>query len=182
MRKLLILFGFLAFVAGTAKAQSQGFEVSGNYQFVRINPGGGASGSNCQGAAGTAAVNVNNWLGVVGDFGGCKVTGLPSGTSSHEINYLFGPRLSYHTYGRFTPYVQTLFGGVHATASATGFPSVSDSSWALTLGGGADFAMTKHVALRAIQFEYFRTNFGGTGQNNFRIQSALVYRWGGASR
>ena len=182
MRKLFILFGFMLFVAGTAKAQGQGFEVSGNYNFVRINPGGGASGSNCQGAAGTAALNLNNYLGVVGDFGGCRVTGLPSGTSSKEISYLFGPRLSYHSYGRFTPYAQFLFGGVHATASATGFPSVSDSSYGITMGGGADFAMTKHVAFRAFQFEYFRTHFGGVGQNNFRIQSALVYRWGGASR
>jgi opacity protein-like surface antigen len=181
MRKLFILFGFMIFVAGTAKAQGQGFEVSGNYNFVRINPGGGASGSNCQGAAGTAALNLNSYLGVVGDFGGCKVTGLPSGTSSKEISYLFGPRLSYHSYGRFTPYVQALFGGVHASAEVSNVYA-SDNSYGITIGGGADFALTKHVAFRAVQFEYFRTHFGGVGQNNLRLQSAIVYRWGGASR
>ena len=180
MRKLFILFGFLLFVAGSAKAQ--GFEVSGNYQFVRINPGGGVSGSNCQGAAGTAAYNLNNWLGVVGDFGGCKVTGLPSGASFHQLNYLFGPRLTYRSYGRFTPYVQSLLGGVHATAGVSGFGSASDSSFGLTIGGGADFAMTRHLAVRAIQVEYLYTRFGGATQYNVRIQSAIVYRWRGASR
>ena len=58
----------------------------------------------------------------------------------------------------------------------------SDNSYGITLGGGADFALTKHVAFRAVQFEYFRTHFGGVGQNNLRLQTALVYRWGGASR
>jgi opacity protein-like surface antigen len=182
MRKLFILFGFMLFVAGSAKAQAQGFEVSGNYQFVRISPGGGNPSSNCQGAAGTAAVNLNNWLGVVGDFGGCKVTGLPTGAGSHEMNYLFGPRLSYHSYGRFTPYVQSLFGGERLTASATGFPSQSINSFAMTVGGGADFTVTRHLAFRAIQVEYLYTHFSGAKQNNVRIESALVYRWGGASR
>jgi outer membrane immunogenic protein len=180
MRKIFILFGFALLVAASTKAQS--FEIGGNYQYVHINPGAGAPTSNCEGFAGTAAANVNNWFGVAGDFGGCRVTGLAAGTSASQINYLFGPRLTYHGYGRFSPYFQTLMGGVHDSASATGTPTATANAFGWTLGGGADFGLTKHVMLRAMQFEYFMTHFGGQRQNNFRIESGLVYRWGSGKR
>src|ERR1700730_7577380 len=101
MRKLFILFGFALFATSIAQAQeTRGMEVSGQYQYVRISPGQGAPSINCQGAGGTFAANVNSWLGIVGDLGFCKVTGMAAGTSSHEINYLFGPRFADHNYGR----------------------------------------------------------------------------------
>jgi opacity protein-like surface antigen len=178
MRKLLITIGFALLATSIAQAQeSRGMEVSGQYQLVRLYPGQGAPASNCQGAGGTFAANVNNWLGVVGDVGGCKVTGLPSGFSSHEINYLFGPRASLHTHGRITPYAQVLFGGETASASATGFGSTSVNSFAMTFGGGADVRISNHLSFRAIQAEYLYTHFSGAKQNNLRIESGLVYRF-----
>ena len=38
--------------------------------------------------------------------------------------------------------------------------------------------LTRHVSLRAIQVDYLYTHFGGAGQNNLRIQSGLVWRFG----
>src|SRR6266852_9668159 len=93
MRKLFILFGFALLVASIAQAQeTRGMEVSGQYQYVRIYPGQCNPSANCQGAGGTFAANLNRWVGVVGDVCFCKVTGLPTGFSTHEINYLFVPR------------------------------------------------------------------------------------------
>jgi opacity protein-like surface antigen len=179
MRKLFILFGFALFASSFAQAQeTRGMEISGQYQYVRIYPGQGAPSASCQGAGGTFAANVNRWIGLVGDVGFCKVTGLPTGASAHDINYLFGPRFSYRNYGRLTPYAQVLFGGARATASVTGFPSTSVNSYAMTFGGGADLKLTPHLAFRAIQFEYLYTHFSGVKQNNLRIQSGLVYRFG----
>ena len=179
MRKLFILFGFTLFASSFAQAQeTQGMEISGQYQYIRIYPGQGAPSSSCQGAGGTLAANVNRWIGLVGDVGFCKVTGLPTGASAHDINYLFGPRFSYRNYGRLTPYAQVLFGGARATASVTGFPSTSVNSFAMTFGGGADLKLTPHLSFRAIQFEYLYTHFSGVKQNNLRIQSGLVYRFG----
>ena len=179
MRKLFILFGFALLATSIAQAQeTRGMEISGQYQYVRINPGQGAPSANCQGAGGTFAVNVNRFLGVVGDIGGCKITGLPTGATSHEINYLFGPRFAYHNSGRFTPYAQVLFGGERLSASVTGFPSSSVNSFAMTFGGGADLQLTRHLAFRAIQVEYLYTHFSGAKQNNMRLQSGLVYRFG----
>jgi opacity protein-like surface antigen len=49
----------------------------------------------------------------------------------------------------------------------------------MALGGGADYKLTEHVALRLIQVEYLYTHFAGTRQNNARIESGIVYRWSG---
>jgi len=180
MRKLFILIAIVLASAGSAVAQDfPKAEIFGGYQYIRVNPGGGASGANCQGGAGSVAGNFNHWLGVVGDFGACKVTGLGSGTSAHAVNYLFGPKLSYRSHGRLTPYAQVLFGGQHFTGSVSGVGSSSDNSFAMTFGGGADYELTNHVAIRLIQAEYLYTKFGGTHQNNARISAGVVYRWGG---
>jgi opacity protein-like surface antigen len=183
MRKILILFGLVLFVATCARAQEgPNFEVSGDYQYVRLYPGGGAPAQGCQGFSGNAAGNVNRWVGIVGDFGYCGVTGLPSGTSSHATNFLFGPRVSFRNYGRVTPYAQFLFGGDHATVKLTSggtTTSTSANAFAFTLGGGFDIRLSPNVSLRAIQFEYFDTHFNSANQKNLRIQTGLVYRFGG---
>jgi len=180
MRKLLIVCGLFFVATASANAQEgKGFEVSGNYQFVRINPGGGANGINCQGGSGSFGAYFTPRLGVIGEFGGCKVTGLPSGVTSHEVNYLFGPRLYFPTRsGRLFPFVQTLFGGERFSAGATGLGSSSTSAFAMTAGGGADITLNRSLSLRAIQVEYLYTHFGGASQNNLRIQSGIVWRFG----
>jgi len=179
MRKLLIVCWLLCLWAACAKAQEgPGFEVSGNYQYVRFNPGSGTSGINCQGGSGLFGAYLTSRVGIVGDFGGCKVTGLPSGITAHELSYLFGPRVYFPTHGRVFPFVQTLFGGERFSAGVTGLGSGSSSAFAMTAGGGADVTLTKHVSLRAIQVEYLYTHFGGASQNNLRLQSGIVWRFG----
>ena len=156
MRKLMIACGFLLLWAASGKAQEgPGFEVSGNYQYVRFNPGGGASGINCQGGSGLFGAYLTSRVGVVGEFGGCKVTGLPSGTTSHELNYLVGPRLYFPTHGRVFPFVQTLFGGERFSAGVTGLGSASSSAFAMTAGGGADVTLTQHVSCERFRSSTF---------------------------
>jgi opacity protein-like surface antigen len=178
MRKLFILVGLILMAAGSAAAQDYPkAEIFGGYQYIRLNPGGGATGSNCHGGAGSVAGNLNHWFGVVGDFGACKVTGLASGDSAHLVNYLFGPKLTYRSRGRLSPFAQVLFGGERIGGSSGGV-SASDSSFAMAFGGGADYEMTNHVSIRLFQGEYLYTKFGGTHQNNARISAGIVYRWG----
>jgi hypothetical protein len=56
MRKLLMVWGlFLVSTVSVVSANAQegrGFEVSGDYQYVRLNQGNGASGSKCKGGSG----------------------------------------------------------------------------------------------------------------------------------
>src|SRR5258708_19983187 len=105
MRKLLILCGLILLVASSAKAQEgKGFEITGNYQYVRFNPGNGVSGINCQGGSGSGAGYLTASFGIVGEFGACKVTGLPSAPSPHEMDYLSGPGLYFPAIGRFNTF------------------------------------------------------------------------------
>jgi outer membrane immunogenic protein len=179
MRKSIIMLWFVLLAAGAVRAQEgRGFEIAGNYQYVRVNPGSGASAINCQGGSGSGAAYLNSWFGVVGEFGACKVTGLPSGASSHEMDYLFGPRAYFHSHGRVYPFVQGLFGGERFSAGVTGVGSASTNAFAAALGGGADVTLTRHVSLRALQVDYLYTHFGGASQNNLRLQSGIVWRIG----
>lgn len=167
MRNLLILGALILIAATPACAQAPKAEFFAGYEYLH-HPGGG----NCHGFGANLAYNLNDWAGVVGDFGVCKETGLPSGFSAHDVNYLFGPRVSYRNYGKLTPFAQVLFGGQHI-----GFTGGSDNSFAMTLGGGVDFKYNDRFAIRLIQAEYMYTHFGGQGQNNARIEAGLVYTW-----
>ena len=110
------------------------------------------------------AYNLSDWLGAVGDFGYCHKSG------ANDFNYLFGPRVTYRSYGKWNPFGQVLFGGHHLGTSGTSF-----NSFAMTLGGGIDYKYNDHFYVRAIQVEYLYTHLGGATQNNARITAGLVY-------
>jgi opacity protein-like surface antigen len=155
------------------------------------------------GGSTSIAFNFNRYLGIVGDFGGFKVSkllltgpGEPSGavnSSGTAYTYLFGPRLSYRTHERITPFAQVLFGGIHASdvtlssgcsgAGCTLLPS--ENRFAMTAGGGLDVKVHHHIAIRLIQAEYLMTRFenlttGSTAsQNDMRLSAGLVFRFGG---
>src|ERR1035438_5700013 len=105
------------------------------------------------------------------------------------FSYLFGPRLSFRNHGRVTPFVQALFGGMHAnevtlshcTLNCMILPSEDTFAW--TAGGGLDIKVRRHLAIRLIQAEYLMTRFqdystGATAsQNDIRLSSAIVFRF-----
>ncbi len=173
MRNLFILVALVLFAAAPTMAQeTPKAELFGGYEYIRFS-----GGTNCHGGGGNLAYNFKDWLGGVADLGGCKVTGLPAGASANAFNYLFGPRVSYRSYGSVTPFGQILFGGERLGAGYSGVGSASVNAFAMTIGGGADYKLTDHVALRG-QAEYLYTHFSGSSQNNARIEAGIVYRWG----
>jgi opacity protein-like surface antigen len=179
MRKLMIAFGLLFLgTVSTPAQENRGVEVSGDYQYVRFNPGSGASGINCQGGSGSFGAYLTSRVGVIGEFGACKVTGLPSGATAHEMDYLFGPRVYFHSHGRVFPFVQALVGAERFSAGVSGVGSGSTNAFAWTAGGGADVTLTRHVSLRLIQVEYLYTHFSSASQNSLRLQSGIVWRFG----
>lgn len=76
------------------------------------------------------------------------------------------------------PFAQVLVGATHAGGSEAGVADNENRISAL-LGGGADFPVSKHFALRA-QVDYYLTSFENTvnaRQNNLRVASGIVWRW-----
>ena len=91
-----------------------------------------------------------------------------------------------------SPFVQALFGGIHASdvtvssgCSGPGCtPLPAENKFAMALGGGLDVRVRRHLAIRAIQAEYLMTKFsdinsGSSGtQNDMRLSTGLVFRFG----
>ena len=177
------------------------------YSFWRAMP---TSSSNrmgyLHGGSTSVAYNFNRYLGLVADFGGydnSKLTLIgPTGSQTFDSNgsaysFAFGPRISYRRYERFTPFVQALFGGAHAssvkisgcTGSPTCTPLGSDTGFATFLGTGFDIKISRHVALRLLEADFLLTHFkdpfsnNGQGrgwQDNVRLSTGIVFRFGGS--
>jgi outer membrane protein OmpA-like peptidoglycan-associated protein len=154
------------------------------------------------GGSTSLAYNINRYLGFVADFGaytnsemlfqgGYAGTVNVDNESVGAFSYLFGPRISFRNHGRVTPFVQALFGEMHAnevrlsncTFSCTFLPSENTYAWAA--GGGLDVKVQRHLAIRLIQGEYLMTRFpdystGLSGsQNDMRLSSGIVFLLGG---
>lgn len=154
------------------------------------------------GGSASIAFNLNRYLGIVGDFGGFRDSELllsgTGGASSSTPNssgsvftYLIGPRLSFRNHSRITPFAQALFGAAHAsevnlsncTTGCTFLPS--ESSFAMTAGGGLDVRVHRNFAIRIVQAEYLMTRFVdrttamNVTQNDVRLSAGIVFRLGG---
>jgi opacity protein-like surface antigen len=163
MKKLLLLALGLFVFAVPSRAQSA--DVSVGYSYFRL---GNSGGINQNGVSGSVAYNPNNWLGIVGDFGGYHAS--PGGVSLNTYTYLFGPRLSLHNPSHVTPFVQALLGGSRLTAGAGGG---SSDQFAYSVGGGVDFGLLPHLALRP-QLDYVGLNTAGQHTNCTRVSVSFV--------
>jgi len=190
MRKSLAL-GLLLGVLGTvplAKAQEEPSKVDlyGGFYYARINvnanvPGMAPSATYIgKGGGGQFEYHVTNRLGVVGDLAGFYATSSGNGAFAGAfLTYLAGPRVSLR-HGKFTPFVQALFGGVRTTdgiAQSTG----TENNFAMTAGGGIDFKVSRHVSVRPIQAEYYMTKIPdglNNRQDNLRLGAGIVLRLG----
>ena len=173
------------------------FEVAGLFQYVNFMPGN-TNNFNNYGASGSFTYNANKWLGLTAEVGGYhfdrQVFGPPitnaDGTTTFPVNsitggwetYLFGPRVNFRHFDHFVPFVEVMFGAAHAGPQLTG--TDTQSSFALAAGGGVDVMLMKNLAWRFFEADYLMTNFTGSlvaadgRQNNFRIGTGLVLRWG----
>jgi len=181
---LILVIGF----ALPAKAQdvTPRFEAYVGYYYTRFDINANAPGIapsatyNGNGGGGQVEYNVNRWLGAVGDVAGFIATSSGNGAfAGAGFTYLFGPRVNFRR-GKVAPFAQALFGGVRTTdgiAQSTG----TENNFAMTVGGGIDFKVSKHVSVRPVQAEYFMTKIPdglNNRQNNFRFSAGVVFRFG----
>lgn len=177
MRRVVVVSLALAILLALPALAQDNYkaEIFGGYQYTRVSPGSGLSGVNLNGWNASVTGNFNNWLGVTADFsGGYKSV---SGASAHVHNFLFGPTVSYNKLDHFKPFAHVLFGVSHASGALENVGNASDNAFAMALGGGLDAGITRHVALRLVQADYFMTRFASDGQNNARISTGVVFRF-----
>jgi len=174
--------------AGAGSVSTPRLEIAASYSLVRAGTVVSTA-FNMHGGSISMAANVNKWLGFVGDFGYYSTKNVPpAGFTLNIASYLFGPRFSLHRSDHLTLFAHSLVGGGHAggTLYTAGFqqgsaPPAAVNSFAMALGAGLDVNLSRHVALRAFQADWFFTNFpngSGNRQHNFRLTTGLVVRFG----
>ncbi len=172
-----------------AQAQSPAaapLEVALVYSTDRTN--GVVGGRGCfwmQGGKSEASAYFGRGLSVVAELGSEHANSI---NSAHEglglVTFLFGPRYSLRSFGRFTPFAQTLMGGVHgfdALFPNAGGSAVSPVSPAFALGGGLNGKISRRLGFRFAQIDYLQTRLpNGTNgqQNHLRISAGVVFRFG----
>ena len=173
MKRVLWLMPAILLFCATAKAQYvPAWEAEGNYSFLRANLNG--TSFNLNGGGGSLTENLNNWIGgrlEINAWGGAV-----AGTNVSAQTFTYGPVFSYRRFDRLTPFAHLQLGAVHASA---GYLGISESAFkfAMTGGGGADFALSDRAAIR-VQGDYLLTRFLNASQNNIQVTAGLVIRIG----
>jgi hypothetical protein len=162
-RKIWFTLGTLVLTATAALSQeTPKAEFSTGYSYLRL---GGRNGINQQGGSVSVVGNLNQWVGIVGDFGAYGGSGFGTFT------FLAGPRFSARNSSGVTPFAQVLFGGAHLGGSEGATP------FAISTGGGLDVKMTPNLALRP-QVDYLALRSNGVTLNSVRASVGLVFRFG----
>uniref|UniRef100_Q021V7 Outer membrane protein beta-barrel domain-containing protein n=1 Tax=Solibacter usitatus (strain Ellin6076) TaxID=234267 RepID=Q021V7_SOLUE len=182
------------------------------YSFVRLSSNGDLIPSrDLNGGSGQFVYNFSKGFGVAFDAG--AVTNN-SGISDFNVDttvahLVVGPRYKFNRHSKFQPYLQALFGGAYTTASKqifavpVGSPLIavdptaiiatdavsarlvaSRRSFAMLVGGGLDWKVSKHMQVRPLAFDYFMVQPESviTGQtrerNNWRYSAGLNFTFG----
>jgi len=167
------------------------YEIAGMFQYVNFCPCSFKN-WNSFGATGSFTYNANKYLGLNAEYGAYHFSRsifVLNGTDYTATNisgsfqtWLFGPRLNLRRFDHFVPFVEFMVGAARGGPQVTG--STTQSTFALAAGGGVDVVLLKNLSWRFFQADYLMTNFTGPlmnpqgRQNNFRIGSGLVLRWG----
>jgi len=168
--------------------------------------GSGLGSNNLNGWEGQGTFNFNRHFGVTADFSGnshqlagFSALGFSVGTQQHMYNMLFGPTVTGY-FGKSSVFGHALFGLAHSSLSAgasvpilggLSAPISSGNAFAMAFGGGFDFGVSRHFAIRAAQVDFVRTNFnsldsltsgltsgiGSNNQNSFRFSTGVIWRF-----
>jgi len=165
------------------------YELAGMYDYINFGPGDPFTNFDNHGASGSFTYNASRWVGLTGEVGSYAskrnifpLTGNNDSVRGGISSYLFGPRLNLRKFDYFVPFGEFLVGDARATSQIT--RGAEQNVFAMAAGGGIDMVLTKNVAWRVAQLDYFMTSFSGpavtaTGrQNSFRAGTGLVLRFG----
>jgi hypothetical protein len=173
-------------VAATAQRPVNSVDAYVTYSEMRANaPVGGCGCFWMNGGTGGFSIPVWRNFSAVVEVGGNRTDQIPSFNTGLSLFYGMGGvrwRAANHT--RFQPFGQALFGGVHGFDSyfpdrVGKLPTSYDTSYASTVGGGLDIAVSKHIWIRAVQADYFYSelrNLQGNRQNQVRVGAGILFR------
>jgi len=146
-------------------------QVFGGYSYTRYDTPsfGFSSPTGLNGYTFSPAYNVIRGFGVVAELSGQYTT------NRNLRDVAAGPQFLYSR-GKMMFFAHVLFGEARSLVQVGG--PREDTARVTSLGGGLDYSISPRFAVRAVQVDYLRTNLFNTTQDNFRVSTGLVYRWG----
>ena len=198
---LLVTIAILCVFGTLAAAQDQPapkWEVYGGYSFLYPNsdlhamlpggvlPVGSPLESNPRGVGASVTYDFKRWFGLTLD--GSTHWGGGESSLGNKIddaafsNLSFGPKFTYRT-THVAPFLEALVGDHRLTPDA--FHDINKLGF--MFGGGLDFKVTKHVALRVPRVDYVMSSYRygpsattrSTDLRGIRAQVGVVFTWGG---
>ena len=196
MQKTFLLLATLliAFPPFSMAQQFEGIEIFGGYSYMRTDLGSPffyTTGPTPAAPNGKFTMNgwqasitekATDWLGLTQEFGGNYGNKNVLGYDNHfsTFSILSGPRFYYPGLKAVTPFVHALFGYEQTEATIQGTTAkATSSSYAMAFGGGLDVKVSRSIAIRLFQADYYRPQAFGYSQNNLRISTGIVFRFGG---
>jgi hypothetical protein len=192
LKKCYLIFSAALLTASVAAASDTGgMEAFLGYNLVHFDPNTTFIPSfNLHGGDAQVVYNFTHSVGAVLDIGavnsGTSFGTLLGITPNHNIdhslvNFVLGPRFTYHKHSRLAPFAQILFGGARAHSSTSitllqggtiwpppglNVPPIvtqplqatleaERTGFAMIVGGGLDIKISKHVAFRPIGADYY---------------------------
>ena len=186
MNKLIIGLAILVPFATAAAQDFSRADVFGGYSLERIAVCGHTNNA-CGVESGDLppTMNLSGWevaptfhfskaFGITADFAGHFIK-LPSGTSTSRFSYLFGPTVAFPG-EKATPFLHMLAGAVHQGVFNT-------NGFNLVAGGGLDYGIARHFAIRIVQLDYDLARVPKTSSNavsafayGFRYAAGIVIK------
>src|SRR6266567_7950371 len=173
MRRIVAVVSLLvATVMPAAAQETPTVEVFAGGMYFKGDAGG--KGVSLGGWNLSVAENVNHWFGGAIDVSGAY--GSPAGIREFEHSIVGGPVFS-HRKGSLTPFAHTMLGAIRNSRGYLG-ASVSATRFTGVFGGGLDWKIREHIAIRIVQADYQVTPYFNQKQDNFRVSAGVVLRWG----
>jgi outer membrane immunogenic protein len=188
MRSILLAVALLLGGATATMAQYEGYhgDAAVTYQWVRTNAAPGECGCfGLDGAGISGSWDVNGPWAIVTEFSSELRPSVPFGQGSLTVTSFLGgaryrlPQPWIKGVHRPLPFAQVLIGPAHSGGGEAG---AGDGTYAFAtrIGGGIDVPLKSHFVLRAIQVDWFRTEFANAKndrQNNLLVAVGIAYRW-----
>lgn len=164
-----LLFAGIAVMGLTASAAAQDDypkgEVFGGFSYYRTD-----SGDDLYGFQTSLSGNFHRRFGVAVDFAGQYDSSF--GITLQNYQLLAGPPFTLRG-ERLTGFAHALFGVEHIRGG-----SLSETGFAMGLGGGLDINVSRRIAIRAVQVDYVPNRFFGEWFHDARAAAGVVIKFG----
>jgi peptidoglycan-associated lipoprotein len=163
------------------KGQTAAMEIGVGYTYFHANaPAMDCGCFSLNGGGGSIVVNAPHGVSLVADLSAAHANNVDGTTQSVTIfDYLFGPRYSYLSAHRFTPFVQALAGGTKEMSNYAYVQSVN--AFAASCGGGVNTVINRRIQWNIVEADYVYSrlpNAVNTHQNDLRVTTGFSVRFG----